>query len=163
MTRPVAATAFVAALLLGGCVTQPEGPTIPVMPGRDKSFTEFQNDDMQCQSFASNRVAGRAENANDRAILSAIIGAGVGAALGGAVGGGEGAGVGAASGGIVGGAIGSNQSAYAQGTLQRRYNIAYAQCMEAKGNDVRGGPPPYGSDWHRYDDRYGPPPPPPDY
>jgi len=160
----------VALALLAGCVTQPNGPNVPVMPGHGKSFADFQKDDDDCQDFASDHVAGRANSANDRAILSTIIGAGLGAALGGAIGGGHGAGIGAAAGGIGGAAVGANQSGYAQGSLQRRYDIAYAQCMKAKGNDVPDegygqrryrryrddGPPP-----PRDDDGYGPPPPPP--
>ncbi|HUO99586.1 MAG TPA: hypothetical protein VMU01_13025 [Rhizomicrobium sp.] len=149
-----------ALVLLGGCVTPPSGPNIPVMPGDGKSFADFQKDDDECQDFASDHVAGRADTANDHAILSAIIGAGLGAALGGAVGGGHGAGVGAAAGGIAGTAVGANQSAYAQGNLQRRYDIAYAQCMRAKGNKVPDDL--YQRNWHRrYYRDYGPPPPPP--
>jgi len=148
--------------LLAGCVTQPSGPDIDVMPGSGKSLADFRKDDAECQDFASDRVAGRAQTANDHAILSAIIGAGLGAALGGAVGGGHGAGVGAAAGGVAGSAVGANQSAYAQGSLQRRYDIAYAQCMKTKGNDVPDMG--YRPRWRRYDrggDYYGPPPPPP--
>lgn len=151
-TKAVGAS-VVALVLLSGCVTQPTGPEIPVMPGRDKPFAEFQQDDANCRDFADGRVAGRAKTANDRAILSTIIGAGLGAALGGAIGGGNGAGVGAAAGGVAGTAYGSNESNYAQGSLQHRYDIAYAQCMRAKGNDVPYGERPR---WHRGD--YGPPP-----
>jgi hypothetical protein len=150
------AAGVAAAALLAGCVTQPEGPTVDVMPGQGKSFADFRHDDRDCQDFASDRVAGRADSANDHAILSAIIGAGLGAALGGAIGGGNGAGIGAAAGGVAGTAYGANQSDYAQGNLQRRYNIAYAQCMAAKGNDV----PDMGPRWHHRDrGGYGPPPP----
>lgn len=152
----------VALILLGGCVTPPSGPNIPVMPGDGKSMAAFERDDDECQDFADGRVAGRAQTANDHAILSAIIGAGLGAALGGAVGGGHGAGIGAAAGGVAGTAVGADQSAYAQGNLQRRYDIAYAQCMKAKGNKV---PDEYGRRYHRRyyrdDGDYGPPPPPP--
>ena len=162
MKKSAVIASVIAMAFLEGCVTQPTGPTIPVMPGKNKSFADFQNDNSQCQDFADRRVAGRAESANDHARLSAIIGAGLGAALGGAVGGGHGAGIGAAAGGAMGTAVGANQSAYAQGSLQQRYNIAYAQCMTAKGNRVSNAQSGYGPRWHRpYDDGYGPPPPPP--
>ena len=52
----------------------------------------------------------------------------------------------------------ANGSAYAQGGIQQRYDIAYAQCMSSKGNQVNGPAPP---------PAYGPPPgyppPPPGY
>jgi hypothetical protein len=151
----------VALVLLGGCVTAPTGPDIPVSPGQGKSFADFQRDDYDCQGFAEHRVAGKAESANDHAILSAIIGAGLGAALGGAIGGGNGAAIGAAGGGVAGSAVGADQSGYAQGNLQRRYDMAYGECMAAKGNDVPyfGRRGPRGRYEGRDDDRYGPPPP----
>lgn len=151
MNHKVIASA-IAALMVAGCVSQPDGPYVPVAPGHGKSWDAFQRDDYDCRNFADSRVGRRAENANDRAILSTIIGAGLGAALGGAIGGGEGAGIGAAAGGVGGAAYGSNDSQRSQRNLQRQYDIAYAQCMSAKGNDV---PPPFGArrDRRDYDDR----------
>lgn len=50
-----------------------------------------------------------------------------------------------------GAAYGSGESERSQRGLQRQYDIAYAQCMAAKGNDA---PPPYGyRHRERYDDR----------
>ena len=135
--------------MVAGCATHPDGPNVPVAPGAGKSWDAFQHDDYVCRDFADGRVAGRAENANDHAILTTIIGAGLGAALGGAIGGGNGAGIGAAAGGVGGAAYGSNDTERSQYGLQRQYDIAYAQCMAAKGNDV---PPPFGYR-HRRDDR----------
>ncbi len=155
-SRLAAMAAISALVLLEGCVTTPQGPTVPVMPGQGKSFSQFQADDANCQDYAQSRVAGQAHAANNRAVTSAILGTALGAGLGAAVGGGHGAAVGAASGAVVGSAVGANQSAYSQGSLQGRYNIAYAQCMQAHGHQVPefgGGP--------RYDRGYGPPPPPP--
>ncbi len=161
MNRKAIAASVIALMMLEGCVTQPMGPNVPVMPGKGKPWADFQQDDAACRDFANGRVAGRAENANDHAILSTIIGAGLGAALGAAVGGGHGAGVGAAAGGVVGTAAGSNQSAYAQGGIQRQYDIAYAQCMTAKGNAVQQPDEGYRPRWRGRGDYYGPPPPPP--
>jgi uncharacterized protein YcfJ len=155
MKSKAIAASITAAFMLAGCVTQPDGPTVSAMPGKNKSWSEFQRDDDACQGFAEDHVAGKADSANDHAILSAIIGAGLGAALGGAIGGGNGAGIGAAAGGVAGTAYGGNQSERAQYSLQRRYDIAYSQCMMAKGNDVP--PPDYRRRWHR-DGDYGPPP-----
>lgn len=162
MKMRAAAFAGVSALvLLGGCAEVPYGPTVPVMPPHGKSFAQFQREDAECQDYAESRVAGKAKHANDRAVATAILGTALGAGLGAAVGGGEGAAVGAASGAIVGTSIGANDSRYAQGSIQGRYNVAYAQCMKSYGNelpdDEEGPPPPY----ERRYDGYGPPPPPP--
>jgi outer membrane lipoprotein SlyB len=151
-TRSIVATVACAALL-SGCVTPPMGPTIPVMPGPNKSLEAFQADEADCEHYASQRVAGGAEAANHTAIGEAILGTALGAGLGAAVGGGRGAEVGAASGAIVGTAVGANTSAWAQMSLQQRYDVSYAQCMSAKGDKVPGPRHP-----HRY-----PPPPPPGY
>ena len=167
MNSKAVAASVIAAVMVSGCVTQPTGPYVAVAPGQGKSWDAFQQDDSVCRDFAAGRVAGRADNANDHAILSAIIGAGLGAALGGAIGGGRGAGVGAAAGGVAGTAYGADRSGREQGGLQRQYDLAYAQCMAAKGNDV---PPPFGYRHRPHRDDYSPrrddrddgPPPPPD-
>ena len=150
--------------ILAGCVTPPMGPTIPVMPGANKPFAAFQQDDGSCQDYASRSVAGGAEAANNKSVTQALIGTALGAGLGAAVGGGRGAAVGAAGGAVVGSAVGSNTSANAQYGLQQRYNIAYAQCMSSKGNQVQWGPrryPPPGA--YPMPPPGYPPPPPPDY
>jgi hypothetical protein len=139
------------ATVLSGCVSPPMGPTIPVMPGQNKSLQAFQADETTCEGYASQRVAGGAEAANNTAIGEGILGTALGAGLGAAVGGGRGAAIGAASGAIVGTGVGANTSAGAQMSLQRRYDIAYAQCMQTRGDKV---PHPH---------RMYPPPPPPGY
>ena len=150
--RSVVAVPLTAALLCG-CVTPPMGPTIPVMPGPNKATATFEQDDAACRDFASNRVAGQADQANNKAVGETLLGAALGAGLGAAVGGGRGAAIGAGAGGIVGAGAGSNTSAHAQYSLQQQYNIAYAQCMTTKGNTPEWRPHP------RYG--YGYPPPPP--
>jgi outer membrane lipoprotein SlyB len=151
-TRMIVATTAAAALL-AGCVTQPMGPTIPVMPGPNKSLEAFQADEAACEQYASNRVAGQAESANNTAVGEALLGTALGAGLGAAVGGGRGAAIGAASGAVVGTSVGANTSGWAQMSIQQRYDVSYAQCMETKGNKPPGARHP-----HRY-----PPPPPPGY
>jgi outer membrane lipoprotein SlyB len=151
--RTIVATTAAAALL-AGCVTQPVGPTIPVMPGPNKSFEAFQADEQVCEQYASQRVAGQAEAANTTAVGEALLGTALGAGLGAAVGRGRGAEVGAASGAVVGTAVGANTSQWAQMSIQQRYDISYAQCMSAKGDKVPGP---------RHPHRYPPPPPPPGY
>jgi hypothetical protein len=150
-------------MVLAGCVTPPRGPTIPVMPGPNKNFAAFQQDDAACRDYAYQVTNGGAQEANNRAVTEGILGTALGAGLGAAVGGGRGAAIGAASGAVVGTAVGANSSARSQGGLQRQYDISYAQCMSSKGNQVNMGPPGYR---YRRGYRYGPPggygPPPPD-
>ena len=148
----------VAAAVLVGCATPPMGPTVYASPGRNKSPDVFQRDEQMCEDYASQRTAGQAEAANNRAIGSALIGTALGAGLGAAVGGGHGAGIGAASGAVVGTAVGADQSGHAQWSLQQRYNIAYLQCMQSHGNAVPPGGYPPG---YYAPGGYGPPPPPP--
>jgi uncharacterized protein YcfJ len=157
-------TITAAAAFVSACVTPPMGPTVRVMPGHNKSLEAFQQDETVCEQYASQRVAGGAEAANNQAIGEGLLGTALGAGLGAAVGGGRGAAIGAASGAVVGTAVGSNASEGAQMSLQRRYDMAYAQCMSTKGNQVPGprrGPPPgyYGPPGPP--PGYGPPPPPP--
>jgi outer membrane lipoprotein SlyB len=83
-------------------------------------------------------VAGGAERANDQTVGTAALGTALGTGLGAAVGGGKGAGIGAATGAVVGTAAASGSAAQTQYELQRRYDIAYEQCMYAKGNTVPG-------------------------
>lgn len=170
MKARVALFVTAAAAVLCGCVTPPMGPTVYVGPGRNKAPAAFEQDEQACEDYANQRTAGQAEAANNRAVGSALIGTALGAGLGAAVGGGHGAGIGAAGGAVVGTAVGSNQSAHAQWSLQDRYNIAYAQCMQARGNNVpqasypRGYyPPPPGAYPPPPPPGYYPPPPPPGY
>jgi uncharacterized protein YcfJ len=145
----------VATIVLAGCVTPPRGPTIPVMPGPNKNFDAFRQDDDACRDYAFQLTSGGAKEANNKAVASGVIGTVLGAGLGAAVGGGRGAAIGAASGAVVGTAVGANSSDHSQGGLQRQYDIAYAQCMSSKGNQVNMGGPGYGG---RRGYRYGPPP-----
>ncbi|HVJ55874.1 MAG TPA: glycine zipper family protein [Aliidongia sp.] len=129
-------------LLLAGCVTQPTGPTIAVMPAPYKPFDVFQQEDFGCRQYAAYQVAGGAEQANAQALGTAALTTGLGAALGAVAGAGRGAAIGAASGAVVGTAVGTGPSARSQYGLQWRYDLAYEQCMYSKGNQVPGFPLP---------------------
>jgi len=150
-----------AAAFLSGCVTPPMGPTIYVAPGKNKSQAAFDQDEQACEDYANQRTAGQADQANNKAVASALIGTALGAGLGAAVGGGRGAAIGAGSGAVVGTAVGADQSGHAQYSLQQRYNIAYAQCMQTHGNSVPQGYPPPPRYYGPPPGYYGPPPPPP--
>ncbi len=139
-----------AILLLAGCATPPLGPTVQVFPAPYKPFDVFQRDQYECGQYASSQVAGGAERVNNNAIGATAVGTALGLALGAATGSGRAATVGAATGAVVGGAVGANETARGQAGLQRRYNIAYAQCMYSRGNQVPG-----------YQANAAPPPPPP--
>lgn len=135
-----------AGLLLTGCATTPTGPMVRVMPAPNKPFEVFAQEQTDCEHYASDQVAGGAQAANNRALGATALGAVLGLGVGAATGSGRAATVGAATGGAIGAAVGANQSSYAGYSLQRRYDIAYSQCMYAKGNYVPGmmaaAPPP---------------------
>ncbi len=134
-------------LMLDSCAQTPLGPTIPVMPAPGKPFDVFQSDQALCKQFADSQVAGGAQQANNRQVGTAILGTVLGAGLGAAIGGGRGAAIGAASGALGGTAVGAGPASQANMSLQQRYDLAYAQCMYSRGNQVPGflpppGPPP---------------------
>ncbi|HEX7727317.1 MAG TPA: glycine zipper 2TM domain-containing protein [Rhizomicrobium sp.] len=159
--RKIPAIAATAMLLLAGCASTPEGPSFAAMPGQGKSLQAFDRDDYDCQGYASNRVAGRVDRANDKTAANTILGAAIGAGLGAAVGDTKGAVVGGTAGGLIGNA--SSDPGYKQYGVQREYDAAYAQCMTSRGNVVPGPRGPrYHGDYPPPPPGYGPPPP-PDY
>ncbi len=133
----------IALLALAGCLSLPNGPNIPVMPGTGKSFEHFRDDDAICRAFGTESIgAGAPHEAGERsAVKSALTGAAVGAAAGVALGGGQGAAIGAGSGLLLGSAAGAPAGAHASRVLQQRYDNSYMQCMYAKGNQVPGSGP----------------------
>lgn len=141
-------------VVLAGCASIPEGPSVAVMPGPGKPFDLFNADNAICKKFARQQIG---VNPNDVAREQVVTGAAAGAALGAASGalmshGHEGQTESMAGAGlIVGSAAGANAANESTMTLQRRYDIAYQQCMYAKGNQIPGYPAP----------RYVAPPPPP--
>lgn len=145
---------LVPALLLSACATEPLGPTVAVMPAPNKPFDVFQTDQAVCKQFASDQVRGGAEQSNNQQVGTAVLGTLLGAGLGAALGGGRGAAVGAGVGAVGGTAVGASGGQRTQYSLQQRYDLAYAQCMYSRGNQVPGyQPPPQAG--------YAPPPPPP--
>ena len=136
---------FLVIAILGGCATIPTGPTVRVMPGQGKPFEVFAEEDYMCRQWAQQQIGGvsPSETANQNlangAILGTLLGAGVGAAIGAATGGvGAGAAIGAGAGLLTGTSMGANAAYASEWHLQRRYDIAYQQCMYAEGNQVSG-------------------------
>jgi len=133
-----------ALLAVSGCVYMPTGPSVMVLPGSGKSFEQFQVDDVVCRQWASGQ-AGQSpqqtvnQNVAASSVTGTLIGAGLGAAVGAAFGDpGIGAGIGAASGLLIGTSEGANAAQAYGWDAQRRYDIAYQQCMYAKGNQIPG-------------------------
>jgi len=151
--NPFATATLVLAALLGGCESMPTGPTVTVMPAPGKPFDLFQQEDATCRDYATRVLGPNAQyEANDAFASSAAVGAALGAVIGGLAGGRNGAGGGAAFGLAAGGMVGAGQAQNASYNLQQRYNIAYAQCMYSKGNQLP--PPPVVRVYHPYREYY---------
>ena len=131
-------------LVLGGCVSMPTGPSVMVLPAPDKSFEQFQIDDVVCRQWAAQQLGTSPQqianqNTISGAALGTVLGAGLGAALGAASGNpGTGAAIGAGSGLLLGTASGADAGRMTGYDAQRRYDIAYQQCMYSKGNQLPG-------------------------
>ena len=169
--------------LLGACATVPTGPSVMVLPGGGKSFEQFQGDDAMCRQWAYQQAGTTpGQAANESGFTSALIGTVLGAAAGAAIGAAAGnpalgAAAGAGGGLLYGSAGGAGAAQYSGALAQQRYDIAYQQCMYAKGNQIPGvireyrrgtaaapplpppPPPPAGSPMTP--DMLPPPPPPP--
>ncbi len=127
--------------LLGACVSMPTGPSVMVLPGPHKTFADFRADNVACREFASQSIGGAsaARAGANSAAASAIAGTAIGATAGALIGGRQGAAVGAGSGLLIGSAAGSQSAGASAYGAQRRYDIAYMQCMYAKGNTIPSG------------------------
>jgi hypothetical protein len=173
MSRYGVSAACLSALALSACaVAPPTGPEVAAMPGPGKNFTQFQQDDATCRQYAGGQTGGvaPAEAANQSAVNSAVVGTAIGAAAGAVLGAaagnpGLGAAAGAGAGLLTGTAAGAGAAQVSSGSLQRRYDIAYTQCMAANGEKIQqevayGGPAyayPYYPAYPAYY-YYGPPP-----
>jgi hypothetical protein len=141
------------ALLLGACATIPTGPSMMVLPGSGRSFEQFQGDDALCRQWAMQQTGITAQKAaGDSMVTSAAVGTLIGAAAGAAIGAVAGnPAMGAAAGagvGLLGGtAAGAGYGDTSAHAVQRRYDVAFMQCMYAKGHQipVSRGAVPYSS------------------
>jgi hypothetical protein len=140
----------------------PYGPSVMVLPGQGKTFEQFQGEDALCRQWAAQRLGlspqyTANQNAATGAVVGTLIGAGLGAAIGAAAGDpGLGAAIGAGSGLMMGTASGAEAGQVYGYEAQRQYDMAYQQCMYAKGNEIPG------TTSRQYRPRRMPPPP-PDY
>ena len=135
---------FSVLLALAGCATVPKGPSVLALPGSGKTFEQFQADEAVCRQWAAQQIGlSTQETINQNtaagAVAGTIIGAGLGAAIGSSSGdAGTGAAIGATSGLLIGASTGANAGQMYGWEAQRRYDIAYVQCMYAKGNQIPG-------------------------
>jgi hypothetical protein len=131
-------------LALVGCATIPKGPSVMVLPPQGKPFEQFMAEDAICRQWAAQQIGlNPQETVNQNTVTGAVagtvIGAGIGAAIGSTSGDmGSGAAIGAASGLLIGTAAGANTGQVYGWEAQRRYDIAYMQCMYSKGNQIPG-------------------------
>ncbi|MFA6054323.1 MAG: YMGG-like glycine zipper-containing protein [Thermodesulfovibrionales bacterium] len=144
MSRKIIIVLFLSLLVMGGCATIPKGPSVMVLPPPGKPFEVFQVDDAVCRQWAARQIGQSPQetvnqNTVTGAVAGTVIGAGLGAAIGSASGDmGAGAAIGAASGLFLGTATGADSARVYGWEAQRRYDIAYQQCMYAKGNQIPG-------------------------
>ncbi len=143
MRRQKFSLALVGLLALGACaVALPSAPTVLAVPGPGKTLEAFQQDDLACRQYASEHVSyAQAQAASQSATGNAILGTGIGAAIGALLGAaahepGAGAALGAGGGLLVGGSSGASVAQASSAGLQRQYDMAYLQCMVAKGDNV---------------------------
>lgn len=134
-------TLLAGAMVLAGCVSAPSAPSMVVLPGSNKSYEQFSRDDAICRSDAQNRVNGSVQTATNNAAGTAVAGTMIGAAAGALIGAasghaGAGAAIGAGSGLLVGSSMGSNAGQRSSGNLQQQYDMAYKECMYARGDKV---------------------------
>jgi len=135
---------FSVLLVASGCATIPTGPSVMALPPPGRSFEQFQADDAICRQWAAQQIGQNPQQAmNQNTAAGAVIGTAVGAAAGTAIGAaaghvGAGAAIGVGSGLLVGTAAGASSGQVSGWEAQRRYDIAYTQCMYAKGNQVPG-------------------------
>ncbi len=107
------------------------------MPAPGKSFDVFAAEDHQCRQYAEQSIGTSAgQSATDSEVKSIAAGTAIGAVAGALSGGHEGAGGGAGFGMLAGAAMGTDQGNSSGREVQRRYDIAYEQCMYAKGNQL---------------------------
>jgi hypothetical protein len=160
MKSALAALGLVA---LAGCVSMPSGPSVMVLPGSAKSFEQFRADDFECRDYAHVQSGGKSPDqaGNQAGVNTAAVGAVVGAAAGAAIGrSGHAAAAGAGIGTAGGALAGAGAAAHSARTVQGRYDIAFQQCMYAKGHQIpmSGG---YRGHLGRSYRQATPPPPPP--
>ena len=52
-------------LVLAGCASTPDGPSVLVLPGTGKSFDAFRTDDAECRRYAGEQASGGSQQRYD--------------------------------------------------------------------------------------------------
>jgi hypothetical protein len=125
---------------------------VAVWPAYGKPSDVFQGDDQVCRRWAGQQIGLTPATVNQPtatgAVVGTVVGAGLGALLGAAAGDpATGAAIGAGSGLLLGTASGASAASASSWDAQERYDVAYQQCMYARGNLLPGhvyAPPPGG-------------------
>jgi hypothetical protein len=173
MSRANALPLLLGILSMTACaIAPPAGPAVLALPPQGKDLTQFRQEDTSCRGYAQQQIGygSQQQAANQNAIGSAAVGTALGAAAGAAIASaagtaGTGAAVGAGAGLLAGSAVGTSNASASAAVLQQQYDIAYAQCMAARGNTVQFPPTwpyaPYGYPYDAfstyYDPWFGPP------
>jgi hypothetical protein len=151
--------------LISGCATVPTGHLSPYTRPQGSLLRNSRPDDAVCRQWAAQQTGiSPQETINQNTVAGAVAGTANGGDLGAAIasaGGhmGTGAAIGAGTGLLFGTLAGSDRGYAYSRSAQRQYDIAYQQCMYAKGNQIPGVVE------HRrpvYRRQSPPPPPPPD-
>ncbi len=132
-------------VMVAGCtVVPPSAPSVVALPNQGGNFAQFRAHDAGCRDFASAEIGygASARAATQNSVGSAAVGTALGAAAGAALGSlggraGAGAAVGAVGGLLAGSAMGAGTARASAVGLQRRYDVAYMQCMVANGYTVQ--------------------------
>jgi hypothetical protein len=146
MPRLATAVSTAAILALAACSAGPPSqPSVTAMPTVGKSIEVFGQEDAACRDYAGKQTgpASPAQAGSQteiaRSAAGGLVGAGAGALLGSLKGAmGTGAALGGPVGLVAGALTAGSAASAASGKLQKRYDMAYAQCMHAKGNTVSG-------------------------
>jgi len=144
MTYPKSIALSFVVLAMAGCATVPTGPSVMVLPAAGKPFDQFRLEDATCRQWAQQQIGMSPQQAANQAtltnaVIGTVLGAALGVAIGAASGGaGYGAAIGASSGALLGTASGASAGQASAWDAQRRYDIAYQQCMYAYGNLIPG-------------------------
>jgi hypothetical protein len=119
-----------ALVALGGCAMPLFSPTVSVTPGLSKAIEAFRVDQYECTRYADQQVGAEVAAINNYEAASVALGAGFGAGLARVTDHDR----------FAPATTTAADGAVADGSLQRAYDRAYAQCMYAKGNQVSGFP-----------------------
>ena len=132
-------------LTLTACAPRPTSPSVMALPARGESFAVFEQHETTCRQYATAQTGGQTpgQTAAMSGMGGAVLGSGLGAASGallGSVSGhaGAGAAIGAGSGLLAGTLMGAMHGQQAAATTQRQYDMSYAQCMIANGEQIMG-------------------------